>query len=191
MSVCLHIHAGLEREPGWGDDGMAPASGIPVENQLVVCERPSLYATDIAVIEGSGDGKRESGSIVEVRPESEQSVIKRRIRLGGISAGKTGEEERIFAVDGTFHDKDPFFPSRSRRWELRGVPGDRGGLTGEMRSRSPSTVFEDLRDADPMPRLRSRGGDDEGEESGKDKERGQEAHFRRGERGIIVSRTLH
>ena len=70
MKARLHINVGLEREP-WAADRVAPASGIPIVNQLVICERPSLYATDIAVIEGSGDGKPESGSVVEVRPESE------------------------------------------------------------------------------------------------------------------------
>ena len=172
MDTCVHVDVGFEGEP-WVYYRVAPASGSPIKNQLVISDRPSLYTTDIAVVEGSINTPQPSRPIIEVREESKNSILKPRSRGGKISTAPTGEEHRIlglvvFVEDETIHEHDPFFKSVSTRWELRGVSGGRGDLVREARSSGPRTVIDDWGDTGPALRSRGWGTDGQGEESGQD-----------------------
>ena len=144
--------------------GVVPVSGLPIKNQLVISDRPSLHTIDVAVDEGPIKGKRPSRPIIEAGPEGEYSVLKPRIWGGRISAGPTSEKEWVLGFIGdALHDHDPFFPPVSLRWEMGGVSGSRGDLVREVRSSGPRTVINDRGDASSTSRSRGWSADDKGE----------------------------
>lgn len=128
--------------------GVVPVSSLPIKNQLVISNCPSLHIIDVAVDKRPIKGKRPSCPIVEAGPEGKYSVLKPRIRGCRISAGPASEEEWVLGfVDNTLYDHDPFFPPVSLRWEMGGVTGGRGNLVREVRSSGPRTVVNDWGDA--------------------------------------------
>ena len=70
MNTCVHVNVGLEGEP-LVHYRVAPVSGIPIEYQLVISDRPSLDTTDVVVDEGPINGEPPSRPIVEDCPEGE------------------------------------------------------------------------------------------------------------------------
>lgn len=84
MNECVHVGEGLEGEP-WGYHRVVPVSGGPIKSELVISDRPSLYATDIVVDDGSIGRILPSRPVVEARPEFELSVLEPGTRGGRIS----------------------------------------------------------------------------------------------------------
>ena len=183
--TCVHVDVGLEGEART-HYRVAPASGVPIECQLDISDRPSLHTLNIGVIHGAVRQKRPSRPIVEVCPERERRVLKLGLRLGRISTGPTSKEEWVLgSVDDTFDDHDPFLPALSLQRELGGVSGGRVDLVRELRLSVPCTVVEDRGGLSPTLQLRGWDADDEGEESGKDEQRRQQTHFVGGSGGLV------
>ena len=176
MNTCVHVDVGLEGKP-WARERVTPVSGILIENQLVISDRPSLHTTDIVVDEGPIKDKPPSRPIVEGRPEGEYCVLKPGIRGGIISTGPTSEEEWILvSADGALHGNEPFFPPVSVRWKLGGVSRGSGDVVREVRSSGPRTVVDDCGDFNSMLWSGGWTADDEGEESRQDEQSRQRTH---------------
>jgi len=110
MNRCVHVDVGLEGEP-LARYGVAPVSGILIEHQLVISNRPGLHTTDIAVNQSPIHAVPPSRPIFEGCPEGEYSVLKPRMQGGRISTRPTSEEKWVLvSVDGALDGHEPLFP---------------------------------------------------------------------------------